>query len=117
MEFTSGELYWLYRAVGQGRAGDNLADAEHRFRLRQLLEFTEEEKELIGLTEVERETEVWTFQFNGIISLERTLTERQAQKLLRIMEEVMPQLTGEVYALLRPALLRLGWTPPEDADA
>ena len=114
MEFEAQELFWLHRVFGQARSGATVADAEHRFQVRKLLEFTDDEKVAVAYREVPNPNGTWGFQFQQNVALSRELTERQTQKVIAVWEEVLPTLTGDTYALLRGVVLRLGWLPPQE---
>ena len=114
MELEAQELFWLYRSFGLAGAGINLADAEHRFKIRSLLEFTAEEKEAIEYREIARPDGTWSFQFQSRGILAREFTERQIQKMGAVVGEVVPLLKGDDYVSLRRGLVKIGWRPPEE---
>lgn len=116
MELTAQELFWLYRAFGQARAGATIADAEHRLKIRGLCEFTEEERVAIGYQEIPRPDGNWGFQFQPQAEMERTFTERQKQKTVEVITEILPTLSVDQYVVVRGALLKMGWRPPQEEE-
>lgn len=112
--FESQELFWLYRILGQARAGGVLADAEHRLQVLDLCAFTEEERERLDYEELPTDDGQWRFQFKPGISLEREFTDRQKQKVIELVAEALPTLSLTQFRIVRGALIKLGWEPPSE---
>lgn len=114
MEFTTWELFWLHRLMGQAGAGDNLADAMFRSDVRGKLGFTDEEEKQIGYAEIDHGNGQWTFDFDRTATLERELSSREQAKILGVMNEAIKTMSPDQFGFIKEAILRLGWKPADE---
>lgn len=110
--FTAQELHLLQSAVGISNPR-NLADMVNRYKIYEWLAFSEEEKAIIGWRQTDNPDGTMQIRFTANAEIARECENSRCQRLVRIVQEIVPVLRVDTWPILRQAMLKLGWEGPD----
>jgi len=116
IELTAQELWTIRTAVAKSAPRD-VEDMAARIRLLDWLEFTDAEKAAIGWQKEVGPDGNDRFRYNGRAVLAREFSDRRRRACLHLLETAVGMFPMDTCRdVVFPALTKLGWLPPEEAD-